>query len=107
MESISLEVKARSLDQASTRRKGLSILENFWPSARCKNCDRSERDVVVHVAVASATAGSSSHAARGRARAAEVAAALLGIAASAAATATFEHGEVRVEALQHDLGGIL
>src|SRR5277367_5910055 len=69
--------------------------------------DASERDVVVHVGVARAC---SSHTTRWRARGTagtEVAATgLIGKATAATAAAAFEHGEGRVEPLQHDLGRV-
>src|ERR1700704_486178 len=64
--------------------------------------DRSERDVVVHVAVARA---SGDRPARCRA-AAEIAAGFLGAKAASARAAALEHGQVRVESLQHHFGGV-
>src|SRR5262249_49019428 len=65
-----------------------------------------ERDVVVHVAVA--TAGGRYRATRHGAADAEIAARLIReTSARTSATAAVEHGEVGVEALQHDFGGVL
>src|SRR5712672_2451310 len=64
--------------------------------------DRSERDVVVHVAVARA---SGDRPARCRA-AAEIAAGFLGAKAAPARAAALEHGQVRVESLKHHFGGV-
>src|SRR5262245_37007369 len=70
---------------------------------RAARLPRLERDIVVHVAVASAAGGG--HAARRWARAAEIAAAFVRKTAAATAAAV-QHGQGRVEALQHDLGRV-
>src|SRR3954453_1239840 len=72
--------------------------------------DRSERDIVVHVAVA-ATAASGNGTARcaaDRTGGAEIAARLVAeAAASPTAATTVQHRQGRVEALQHDFGRVL
>src|SRR5712672_2989551 len=65
--------------------------------------DGSERDVVVHIAAAGA---GSDRAARRRTAAAEIAAGILGAKAAPARAAAVEHGEVRVETLQHHFGRV-
>src|SRR6476661_75873 len=69
---------------------------------------RSERNVVVHVAVAGAGRYRAAWRGGGRAAGAEIAAGIIPceIAAPAAAAA-IEHGQVRVEPLQHHLGRVL
>src|ERR1700730_17896167 len=66
-----------------------------------------ERDIVVHVAVARTGRDRAARRARGPAGA-EIAAALVGAkaAAATAARAAIEHGEVRIEPLQHHLGRV-
>src|SRR4051794_4358704 len=65
--------------------------------------NNSERDVVVHVAAAGA---GGDRAARRRAAAAEIAAGILSAKAPAAPAAALEHGQVRVESLQHHFGRV-
>src|SRR6185312_11292972 len=66
----------------------------------------SERDLVVHVVALAATGARHCRAARrGRTGRAEIAAAV-GAGARARAAAAVEHGQVRIEALQHDLGRV-
>src|SRR6266700_686804 len=68
---------------------------------------RSERDIVVHVAVAGASGDRAARRRTGRSARAEIAAGLIRpeTAATAARTAV-EHGQRRVEALQHHCGGV-
>src|SRR3954465_14102610 len=65
--------------------------------------DRSERDVVVHIAVAGPRGA---RPARCRAAAAEITPGFLGPKAAPARAAAVQHGQVRVESLQHHFGGV-
>src|SRR4051794_9932609 len=69
---------------------------------------RSERDIVVHVAVAGAGSDRAARRGTGRTARTEIAAGIVGpeIAAAPAARAAVEHGQRRVEALQHHFGRV-
>src|SRR4051794_11542263 len=68
---------------------------------------RSERDIVVHVAVAGAGSDRAARRGSGRTARTEIAAGIVGPeTAAAAARAAVEHGQRRVEALQHHFGRV-
>src|ERR1700745_1831876 len=79
-------------------------MERLWPRHLPPF---SERDVVVHVVAAAAGRDRAARGAAHGTAGAEIAAALVAEAAATAAATAVQHGQRRVEALQHDLGRVL
>src|ERR1019366_8338194 len=108
--AISVPASSTAMAASSLPRAAALIVRPRRSSTRSSSSEpsSSERNLVIEVAALAAGAGHGGLARRARTRGAELAPAgfVAAEVTAATATGTVQHGELRIEALQHDLGGI-